>query len=218
MRGNFALLAATNTGVKEKTRLSAEDSQLVRRLRNGDEAAFTSLVARHHESMIRVALPYVRTKAIAEEVVQETWLAALRGLAGFEGRSSLKTWIYQILMNQARSIGVREARDLPIGDPQRAVDPSRFRNGSWSSPPVPWTDDIEDRVVAEGLTKSLHDAIDDLSEAQRVVLILRDVESFTAEEACLTLGISDSHQRVLLHRARSRLRGLLEVQLGDPGA
>jgi RNA polymerase sigma-70 factor (ECF subfamily) len=149
-------------------------------------------------------------------VVQETWLALLGGLSNFEGRSSMKTWLYRILMNRARSAGAREYRQVPIGDPDRAVDPARFdRDGCWSSPPLHWVDEVVDRLCAEKLAKSIRVAIDGLPAAQRDVVTLRDVDGVTAPEACEILHISDSHQRVLLHRARSRLRNALEAEFGE---
>jgi len=192
------------------------DVQLVAMLRDGDELAFIELVGRHHAAMIRLARSYVPSQAIAEDVVQETWLAALRALPGFEGRSSVKTWLYRILVNRARSLGEREQKHLPISNPERVVDPNRFNsNGTWSSPPVPWVDEVEDRVRAERLAKSVRNAIDDLPAGQRDVLTLRDVQGMTAAEACRILDLCDSHQRVLLHRARSRLRNALEAEFSE---
>ncbi len=163
--------------------------------------------------MVRLARTYVPSEAVAEEVVQETWLAALRGLSGFEGRAAVRTWLYRILVNRARSVGTDEHKHLPVGDVDPAVDSSRFRrNGSWSYPPAPWVDDVEDRVHAESMAKSIRKAIDDLPAPQRAVLTLRDVEGMTAGEACHVLQIGDGHQRVLLHRARSRLRNALEAE------
>ncbi len=192
-----------------------EEADLAGRLRRDDEA-FVELVGRHHNAMVRLALSYVRSRAVAEEVVQETWLAALAGLVKFEGRSSMKTWLYRILINRARSAGTREQRQVPIGVPDRAVDPGRFdRHRCWSSPPLHWVDEVEDRLCAEKLAKSIRFAIDDLPAAQRDVVTLRDVDGMTAPEACEILSISDSHQRVLLHRARSRVRNALEAEFGE---
>jgi RNA polymerase sigma-70 factor (ECF subfamily) len=187
----------------------------VERLRAGDEEAFVDLIGRHHQVMIRLARSYVPSAAVAEEVVQETWLAVLRGLPSFEGRSSVKTWLYAILVNRARTAGLKESRQIPIEFPERAVDQRRFgREGSWSYPPIHWVDEIEDRVRAERLTKSLQIAIDELPSPQRDVLTLRDVEGMTAADACQILGLREGHQRVLLHRARSRLRNVLEAEFG----
>jgi RNA polymerase sigma-70 factor, ECF subfamily len=185
-------------------------------LRAGDEEAFVELIQRHHQAMVRVARFYVPSQAVAEEVVQETWLGVLRGLPSFEGRSSVKTWLYQILLNRARTAGTDEHRHIPIKDPERAVDAQRFdRAGSWAYPPVHWVDDVEDRVRAETLTKSIQVAIDELPPMQRDVVTFRDVQEMTAAEACEILGLSEGHQRVLLHRARSRLRNALEAEFGE---
>ena len=192
------------------------DVQLVAMLRDGDELAFMELVGRHHAAMMRLARSYVSSQPIAEDVVQETWLAALRALPGFEGRSSVKTWLYRILVNRARSLRERESKHLSIRDPEHSVDPNRFNgNGAWSSPPVPWVDEVEDRVRAERLAKSIRTAIADLPATQRDVLTLRDVQGMTAAEACRILDVCDSHQRVLLHRARSRLRNALEAEFTE---
>ncbi|HEX6393808.1 MAG TPA: RNA polymerase sigma factor [Acidimicrobiales bacterium] len=189
------------------------DVELVTMLLDGNQLAFMELVGRHHAAMIRLARSYVCSEQIAEDVVQETWLAALRALPGFEGRSSVKTWLYRILINRARSVREREHKHLPISNLERAVQSNRFNtNGSWSSAPAPWVDEVEDRVRAERLAKSIRTAIDDLPAAQRDVLTLRDVQGMTAAEACRILDLCDSHQRVLLHRARSRLRNALEAQ------
>src|SRR5580692_7211872 len=123
------------------------DGELLRRLRAGDERAFVILVERHNGAMLRLALSFVPSRAVAEEVVQDTWLAALRGLAAFEGRSSLKTWLFSILVNRARSAGVREARSVPVADAGPAVDASRFGpSGEWAAPPEQWIEEVENRV------------------------------------------------------------------------
>jgi RNA polymerase sigma-70 factor (ECF subfamily) len=196
-----------------------DEVALLERLRAGDEGAFVDLIERHHQVMVRLARSYVPSQAVAEEVVQETWLAMLRGLPSFEGRSSVKTWLYAILLNRARTAGLKERRHIPIEFPERAVDQGRFdRAGSWSSPPIHWVDEVDDRVRAERLTKSLQVAIDQLPSPQRDVLTLRDVEGMTAADACEILGLRQGHQRVLLHRARSRVRNLLEDEFGENGA
>jgi RNA polymerase sigma-70 factor, ECF subfamily len=196
-----------------------DEAGLLERLLAGDEDTFVSLIRQHHQVMVRLARSYVPSEAVAEDVVQETWLALLRGLPSFEGRSSVKTWLYAILLNRARTAGLKERRQTPVEDPERAVDQSRFdRNGSWSSPPVPWEEEVEDRVRADRLTKSIQIAIDQLPSAQRDVLTLRDVEGMTATDACQILGLGQGHQRVLLHRARSRLRNVLEAEFGEDKA
>ena len=184
-----------------------DESVLIDRLRAGDEAAFVALVRQHHQVMVRIARSYVPSESIAEEVVQETWLAALRGLSSFEGRSSVKTWLFAILLNRARTTGPKERKYVPIEQPERAVGAGRFdRNGSWSLPPVHWADEAEDRVKAERMNKSIRVAIDQLPSPQRDVLTLRDVEGLTAADTCQILSLELGHQRVLLHRARSRVR------------
>jgi RNA polymerase sigma-70 factor (ECF subfamily) len=196
-----------------------DEVALLERLRAGDEDAFVDLVGRHHQVMVRLARSYVPSQAVAEDVVQETWLAMLRGLPAFEGRSSVKTWLYAILLNRARTAGLKERRQIPIEFPEWAVDQGRFdREGSWTSPPTHWMDETEDRVRAERLTKSLHVAIDQLPSPQRDVLTLRDMEGMTAADTCEILGLRQGHQRVLLHRARCRLRSVLEAEFGEDGA
>jgi RNA polymerase sigma-70 factor (ECF subfamily) len=191
------------------------DAELLVRLRAGDEQAFVNLVRRHHAAMLRLASGYVPSLAVAEEVVQDTWLGVLRGLDGFEGRSSVTTWLFRILVNRARTAGTRERRSIAIGDPGRAVDQSRFdAAGAWASPPEHWVEDADDRLHAAKLAGRLRSAIDELPERQRGVVTLRDVEGLSSEEVCSVLAISESNQRVLLHRGRSRLRQVLETEFG----
>lgn len=206
------------------------DSELdtVAALRQGDEAAFVALIARHHASMVRVASLYVRDHEVAEEVAQETWLAVLQGLDRFEARSSLKTWIFRILTNRARTRGRRDQRVVPFammqGDdpnPNRSVDPDRFfpagheNTGHWSSPPRSWEGAPEARLLADETGAHIAAAIAALPESQRAVITLRDVEGWSAAEACHVLDLTETNQRVLLHRARSRVRGALACYLGD---
>jgi len=191
------------------------DGELLRRLRAGDEGAFVLLVERHNGAMLRLALSFVASRAVAEEVVQDTWLAALRGLAGFEGRSSLKTWLFAICVNQARKTGTREHRSIPVADPEPVVDPSRFdASGGWSAPPEHWIEDAEDRIDAVKLSDLLRVVLDTLPERQREVVLLRDVEELTSADVCQVLAISEANQRVLLHRGRAKLRQALESELG----
>ena len=193
-----------------------KDVELLARLRTGDEAAFGELVDRHHATMVRVALTFVPNRAVAEEVAQETWLGVVRGVGRFEGRSSLRTWLFRILVNRARSAGERERRTVAIAPDEPAVDPSRFDGGGhWTDPPRPWTEDVENRLDAAGTRARLQAAIDGLPDAQRQVITLRDVEGLPAAEVCNLLGVSEGNQRVLLHRARSRVRGALERELGE---
>ena len=192
-----------------------EDAELVARLRAGDEDAFRFLVDRYHTSLLRLARTMVPTRAVAEEVVQETWLGLVRGINRFEGRSSLRTWLFHVLVNRARSTGVRERRPTTGTTAGPAVDPSRFgRDGTWADPPVPWPEEIDDRLVATQLAARIRPHLDELPDMQRQVVVLRDVEGLGAPEVCDLLGISEGNQRVLLHRGRSRLRGLLEAEMG----
>ena len=192
-------------------RRADEDHELVERLRAGEERAFVESAARHHAAMIQLASSFVSSPSIAEEVVQDTWLAVLRGIGGFAERSTFKTWLLQILVNRARSTGVREHRSVAIGDATPAVDRSRFdASGAWMSPPQHWVEDSEDRVLAEGLADRLHPTLKRLPARQREVLLLRDVEGLSSPEVCEVLEISEGNQRVLLHRGRSQLRQALE--------
>jgi RNA polymerase sigma-70 factor (ECF subfamily) len=190
------------------------DAELLRRLRSGDERAFVFLVERYSDSMLRVACTYVPSRAVAEEVVQDTWLAVLRGLKGFEGRSSLRTWVFTILVNRARTTGTREHRSIPIDDPAPVVDASRFGpDGAWTAPPEHWIEEAEDRLAAGRIAELLRAALDTLPPRQREIVTLRDVEGMSSVEACEVLGVSEANQRVLLHRGRSKLRQILESQL-----
>jgi RNA polymerase sigma-70 factor, ECF subfamily len=191
------------------------DAELLGRLRAGDEQAFVMLVRRHHDAMIRLACGYVPSVAVAEEVVQDTWLGVLRGIGGFEGRSSVRTWLFRILVNRARTTAVRERRSVAIGDPEPAVDPARFDDtGHWASPPEHWTEEADSRLDAAKLAGRLRSAIDDLPDRQREVVTLRDIEGLSSEEVCSALEISEGNQRVLLHRGRSRLRQAVETEFG----
>ena len=198
--------------------LSVMDSEgeLLLRLRSGDEQAFVSLVARYHEPMLQLAASFVPSRAVAEEVVQDTWLAVLRGLDGFEGRSSLKTWVFRILVNRARSTGAREQRSVPVADPEPAVDPSRFgADGGWADPPEHWIEAAEIRMEAGKLADRIRAGIGELPARQREVVLLRDVEGMSSEEVCAILALTEANQRVLLHRGRSRLRQLFEDEFRE---
>jgi RNA polymerase sigma-70 factor (ECF subfamily) len=191
------------------------DASLLRRLRGGDEQAFADLVERYHPAMFRLALSFVPSRAVAEEVVQDTWLALLRGLDRFEERSSLRTWLFTILVNRARTTGAREARSVPVADAGPAVDASRFGpSGAWAVPPEHWVEEAENRVDAVKLSQLLQAGIERLPARQREVVLLRDVEGLTSTQVCQVLAISEANQRVLLHRGRSRLRQVLESELG----
>jgi RNA polymerase sigma-70 factor, ECF subfamily len=193
-----------------------DDADLVRGLRAGDEAAFADLVRRYQPQLLRLASTFVPSRAVAEEAVQETWLGVVRGIERFEGRASVRTWLFRILVNQARTAGVREHRSIPLdlGD-EAAVPPGRFDgSGEWVAPPAPWTDEVDARLDATALAGRLADLLPELPPAQRQVFTLRDVEGMSAAEVCEVLDLTEGNQRVLLHRARSRLRELLEAQMG----
>jgi RNA polymerase sigma-70 factor, ECF subfamily len=193
------------------TATADDDGELVARLRAGDEQAFVLLVARHHSAMLRLARTFVPSTAVAEEVVQDTWVGVVRGIDRFAGRSSFKTWLLTILVNRARSTGVREHRSIAIGDGAPAVDRTRFNpEGSWMSPPVHWTEDSDERILAEELAGPIQSALNALPSRQREVVTLRDVEGLNSREVCEVLDISEGNQRVLLHRGRSHLREALE--------
>ncbi|HYZ76338.1 MAG TPA: sigma-70 family RNA polymerase sigma factor [Gaiellaceae bacterium] len=199
------------------------ETSVVDALRDGDEETFRRLVKEYGPSMLRVARMYVSSRAVAEEVVQEAWLAVVNGIGAFEGRSSLKTWIFRILTNIAKTRGQREGRSIPfsavVGDESEpAVDPERFLGedsrfpGHWAAPPRGWGP--EDRLLAAETMAVVEDAIAALPASQAIVITMRDVEGFDAEEARNALDISETNQRVLLHRARSKVRQALEDYLG----
>ena len=203
---------------------SAEDLRIVEALRSGNEAAFVSLIDRYHASMLRLAMIFVPSQAVAEEVVQEAWMGVLQGLSRFEGRSSLKTWVFRILTNGAKTRALREGRSVPFSslpefntDPfEPAVDPQRFRGpdqqwpGGWVSFPRSWDEIPEERMLSQETRTCIQEAIDTLPPNQREVITLRDIEGCSPDEICNLLGVSDANQRVLLHRARSRVRRALE--------
>ena len=191
------------------------DAPLLDRLRSGDEHAFVILVERYRPTMLRLAAGYVPNHAIAEEVVQDAWLGFLRGLSRFEERSSVRTWLFRILINRARTAGIRERRTTSISGLTAAVDVARFDSaGNWLAPPEPWTDLIDDRLAAEKMAAAVRVAMVDLPLRQREVVTLRDIEGLTSAEVCGVLDISEANQRVLLHRGRSRLRQRLESEFG----
>ena len=203
-----------------------DDAAVVAALRRGDEAVFGELVTAYSSSLLRLAQDFVRTRSVAEEVVQETWLAVLAGIDRFEGRSSLKTWVFRILVNKAKTRGVREARTVPFsallpeGD-ERAVPEDRFRDagdqwpGHWASPPRPLDTVPEERLLAREARGRIAEALETLPESQRVVVTLRDVAGWDSAEVCDELGLSEGNQRVLLHRGRAKLRAALERYLEE---
>ena len=165
------------------------DEELLRRLRAGDERGFVDLVERHNGAMLRLALSFVSSRAVAEEVVQDTWLAALRGLGAFEGRSSLKTWLFTILVNRARTTGVREARSVPIADAGPAVDASRFGpSGGWAVPPEHWIEEAEDRIDAVKLSELLRIVLDTLPAEQQGLLELAYFKGLSHSEIAQQTG------------------------------
>jgi RNA polymerase sigma-70 factor (ECF subfamily) len=209
--------------------VSPEESAVLDALRRGDEGAFATLVGEHHASLRRVARLYVANASIADEVVQDTWLGVIRGICAFQGRSSLKTWIFRILVNRARTRAVRESRSAPFAgtlstatgaEPAPSVNPEHSVPG-WDSPaPGQWVGPPQDpgasperSLLTKELRERLQTVIDALPSNLRVVLWLRDVEGWSSEEVCNALAIQETNQRVLLHRARSRARAALEPYL-----
>jgi RNA polymerase sigma-70 factor (ECF subfamily) len=204
--------------------VSTEEMRLVDGLRAGDEAAFEELMRRYGASMLRIAQLYVRSRAVAEEVVQEAWLAVFKGIDRFEGRSSLKTWLFRILTNTAKTRAIREGRSIPFsalaGDEEEgpAVDPDRFLGpeerfpGHWSAPPSSWGEP-EERLLAAETLDVIRREIEKLPPAQGLVITMRDIDGLGSEEVCNALDITETNQRVLLHRARARVRRALEDYL-----
>ena len=208
-----------------RTAAAAYEAEVLTRLRAGDEQAFEELVESWHGTMIAVARNYVRTREVAEEVVQEAWLGVLKGLDRFEGRSSLKTWVMRILVNIAITRGGREAHSvpfsslLPADQEEPSVEPERFRPpgeafaGHWNSYPGDWTSLPEEGLLARETLEVARRAMQELPDAQRTVIAMRDVAGCSADEVCDALDVSPGNQRVLLHRARSRVRAALERHL-----
>ncbi len=208
--------------------LSIEDRDLLTALRRRDEGAFASLVETYSSALVRVAMTYVRNRAVAEEVVQETWLGVIRGIERFEGRSSLRTWIFRIAANIAKTRAERERRSVPFSAlrltddaDEPAVEPERFLDashdalgGHWAAPPARWDTIPEERLRSKDTLACIRDAIETLPPAQRAVITLRDIEQWSSEEVCDLLDVSEGNQRVLLHRARSKVRAALEQHLG----
>lgn len=218
-------------GAGSQLAAEVDEASLVAALRAGDQGAFRDLVKRYHASLVRLARASVASHAVAEEVAQDTWLAVIKGIRAFEGRSSLKTWLFRILVNQARKRGAREHRiipmsslgtdgsggDAPVVDPDRFVPDGQRWAGHWCAPPVPWTDLPAERLIGKETVAVVVSAIEELPDRQREVVTLRDVEGWTAAEVCELLGVSEGNQRVLLHRGRSRVRARLENHLGGEG-
>ncbi|MCG8347384.1 MAG: sigma-70 family RNA polymerase sigma factor [Chloroflexales bacterium] len=210
--------------------LYANEDILVEGLRNRDETAFDFLFNRYHMSLTRLAMAYVPSRAVAEEVVQETWMGVLQGIGRFERRSSLKTWLFRILTNRAKTRGEREGRSIPFsafdegGDDHADVtgEPERFlpaehpnRAGQWTHSPPSWETIPEDRLLSQETRRQVEQVIVSLPPNQQMVITLRDIEGWSAEEVCNALAVSEANQRVLLHRARARVRRALEQYLAE---
>ena len=209
--------------------LLQEEQLLIDRLRNGDEGAFDELVGAHHGALVRMALGHVADREVAEEVVQDTWMAVIQGLSRFEGRSSLRTWIFGILIHKAKDRGVREKRHTTFSDFEshdddhdEAIDPSRFHQsgewaGHWSVPPQPWDEQTPEALLASRqAVAAMQQAIEALPPTLKDVLILRDIEGIEAKKACELLKITETNLYVRLHRARERVRRSVEVYLEGP--
>jgi RNA polymerase sigma-70 factor, ECF subfamily len=201
-------------GDRDRTIPAVEmDAELLGRLRGGDEDAFVMLVGRYQQPMLRLARSMLPNDHIAEEAVQDTWMGVVRGIDRFEERSSFKTWLFRILVNRARSAGAKEHPDTET-TVVCAVDPSRFdSHGQWAEPVEKWVEDSVDRLDAATWLPVLMGALEDLPERQRQVVVLRDVEGLSSDETCRVLGVSAGNQRILLHRARSKLREILETEI-----
>ncbi len=209
---------------------SPEELQLVEALRHGDETAFASLLDAHYAAMLRLALIFVSDRAVAEEVVQEAWFGVVRGLDRFQGRSSLKTWIFSILTNCAKTRARREGRTVPfsavwnsqVERDEPAVDPDRFLPADdpewphhWMSFPRSWEAIPEEHLLSQEVRTIVEEAVQALPPSQRKVITLRDIEGWTSDEVCNVLEINETNQRVLLHRARSKVRRALERYLSE---
>ena len=221
-------LNASETAARRERAIAAGEVEVLVALRHGDEGAFEALVRQHQEAMLRVASIYLPVPSIAEETVQEAWLAFLQSLNRFEGRASLKTWIFRILVNLSRTRRRREARTIPFAALLReadndgpAVDPSHFIDaahgqwpGHWIQEPATWSNVPEERLLSKETLDCVHRAIENLPVEQRKVIVLRDVEGWTSDDVCRLMRISPENQRVRLHRARSAVRRRLEAYLG----
>ncbi len=204
---------------------SKEELALVERLRAGDELAFMMLVEQHQAAMLRIARMYVSSHAVAEEVVQEAWLGVVKGIARFEGRSSLRTWMYRIVANRAKTKGAAEGRSLPFSslagddEPNPGVDPAWFQDadgqapGAWRTLPWDWTGVPEGRLLGNETLRQIGRAIEVLPPMQAQVIRLRDVLGWSSEEVCNALDLTETNQRVLLHRARTNVRRELDDYL-----
>lgn len=190
--------------------LVEDDAALVARLRGGDESAFVELVRRHQPALLRLAESTVGSRDVAQEATQDTWLAVLKGIDNFEGRSSFKTWLFHILLNRARTARYKEDRaGRTVADP---LDGKFDSSGAWITPPEPWADRVADKSLAAQLAERVKMFLPQLPESQRQVIVLRDVEGMDAAMVRKLTGLSDGNQRVLLHRGRTKLRELLAAE------
>ncbi|MEK6801461.1 MAG: sigma-70 family RNA polymerase sigma factor [Nitrospirota bacterium] len=221
-----SLLVGESTTVSTGTPPPQAERTLLARLRAGDEGAFNELVDKHHGALIRMALGHVADREVAEEVVQDTWMAVIEGLSRFEARSSLRTWIFGILIHKAKDRGVREKRHMTFSafeshddEPEESVDPSRFHQagewaGHWAFPPQPWDDRTPETLLAsQQVVTAMQQAIDALPVTLKEVLVLRDVEGMESNEICELLKITETNLYVRLHRARERVRLAVEQYL-----
>ncbi|HEY6261411.1 MAG TPA: sigma-70 family RNA polymerase sigma factor [Nitrospiraceae bacterium] len=225
--GYYTFEESRQSPTVKPTGLAKAEDTLITKLRKGDEGAFDELVNQHHGTLIRMAMGYVADREVAEEVVQDTWMAVIESLNRFEGRSSLRTWICGILIHKAKDRGVREKRHTTFSafeshyddDNDEAVDPSRFQQsgelaGHWALPPQPWDDQTPEKLLAsQQAVNAMQRAIEALPPTLKEVLILRDVEGVEAKEVCEMLNITETNLYVRLHRARERVRGAVEIAL-----
>jgi len=194
--------------------MDSSDAALVQRLRDGDETAFTEVFDAHHPMLVRLAVAFVKDASVAEEIAQDTWVAMMDALGSFEGRSTLKTWIARIAINRAKTRALRDGRQVPLEEEDGSVDSSRFTFGFFKRPPARWDETPEALVERQEVRAAIERCLADLPDAQRAVVTLRDMEGWSSEEVCNALDVSESNQRVLLHRGRGRLRAALEAVLG----
>jgi RNA polymerase sigma-70 factor, ECF subfamily len=200
--------------------LGVDDASLLGALLDGNEKAFAELVRRHHASMVRVACGYVGSQSSAEDVAQDTWVAIIQGADRFEGRSSFATWLFRILVNRARTAGARESRTPPVDFTHSgpSVDASRFdKGGMWAEPPAPFTDVVDGQLADAETVAAIRLAIVDLPEPHQAVVTLRDVEALSTMEVAEVLGMTEGHVRVVLHRARARVRAAVEAAARGAG-
>ena len=192
------------------------DETLIAQVIAGSEDAFATLVTRYQRPLLRLARSFVRDESLAEDVVQDTWIGLLRGIEKFEGRSSFRTWLFRVLTNRAKTRGVKESRYVSLeADPTAGdVDEDFNHEGGWRQPPAPWTITPERLALSDEFRSLLEQALAELPPGQRAVVELRDIDGLDAAEVCNVLGVSETNQRVLLHRGRTKLRAALTAKLG----